>query len=428
MKNLKWIYFIARRFSSIDRRSRSSTTSVMPSIGIGLGVMALIVIMSVMNGFQMGSIDSIVELSSWHIRVTPKEGFDYDKFELSALSLNQVKSVTPFYEAQGLLVGRSGQQSAALIRAIPPDIDMSDEGFKRELRMYMGTFDLNMKNTVVLGWSLAQSLGVGLGDKINILALSGNSDVDLFSDDRQCMVTGIFACGYSEINSLYAFIPYETGKAFLGDEARHVYGIKVSDKNNEMRVLNQISKIEPNATYESWRSFNRSFYGALRIEKNVLMMLVILIFLVVGVNIFNGMRRMVFERKEEICVLSALGGSGKNIQRIFISKGFLIGVCGAIPGLILGLLLSVRIDAVFTLIGNVTYYAQLFFTMLFTPENAAYVRQNSVYLFYARIPARVFFAETVYITLFGIFAAVFAAWIASRKTLTLSIAEVLRDE
>lgn len=428
MKNIKWIYYVTKRFSRVDGKSRSAVTSIMPAIGIGFGVMALIVVMAVMNGFQRGSIDALIEISSFHIRGTPQENFNEELFYETAENINNVESITPFLEAQGLVVGRGGSQSAALFRALPENIKDYDKGFDNEVNMYLGDFDLSLENSVVLGWKLAENLGVRPGDKINILALSGGADVDLFSDNRELLVTGIFSCGYTEINTLFAFVSLNTGKKLFGKDASVVYGLKVSNSDNEMSVINELNKKDNNILYESWRSFNKSFYGALRIEKNVLMLMVVLIFIVVGVNIFNGMRRMVYERREEICVLSALGGSSKNIQKIFILRGMLIGLLGALPGLLFGLLLSVRIDAVFTLIGNITYYAQYFFTKLFSPENLAYVRQNSVYLFYARIPARPFLSEAIFITLFGIFSAVFSAWMASRKTLNLNIAEVLRDE
>ncbi|NLM01560.1 MAG: ABC transporter permease [Treponema sp.] len=400
----------------------------MPAIGIGFGVLALIVVMAVMNGFQMGSINSLLEISSYHIRVTPKENFNSEFFLQKIINNPQIKSITPFYEAQGLLVGKYGKQSASILRAVPNDVRKTDKNFTKEVSMYLGDFDLTLDNTIVLGWKLAENLGVRPGDMINILALSGGSDVDLFSDNRNFLVTGIFSCGYAEINNLFAFVSLESGKKHFGKDAQCIYGIKIEDKEKEIRTMQQLTKIDSNAKYETWKNFNKSFYSALRIEKNVLMLMVILIFLVVGINIFNGMRRMVFERREEICVLSALGARAKDIQRIFILRGFIIGFSGALPGLLFGLLLSVRIDAVFTIIAKLSYFSQYFFTMIFSPQNIIYVRENSVFLFYARIPARPFFSEAVFITLFGIFSSVFASWIASRKTLNLNIAEVLRDE
>ena len=154
----------------------------------------------------------------------------------------------------------------------------------------------------------------------------------------------------------------------------------------------------------------------------------LLIFIVVGVNIFNGMRRMVFERREEICVLRALGADAKSIKQVFVVQGLSVGLYGAIPGLILGLLLCVRMDVVFTLIGYISYGVQYFFTMIFNPSYAPYLSQNLIYLQYASIPAKVNFIEVFYITMFGVISAVVSSWIASRKIMQFQVSEVLRDE
>ncbi|MCM1321037.1 MAG: ABC transporter permease [Bacteroides sp.] len=440
LRDLKWIYYVSRRFSRVDAGSRFSAAGFMPMLGIAFGVMALVVIMAVMNGFQSGSIDSILEISSYHIRMSADSdavssasaghdsAFSGNETAARIRAVSGVKSVTPFYEAQGLLSGKYAAQCAAIIRAVPADISEIDSGFAREAKLYSGSFDLYSPENIVLGYELAKQLRVRVGDAVNIFALSGGADVDLFSDNRVFTVAGVFFCGYAEINSSYAFIPLETGKDLFGADSRLIYGIKLADAEKDAVFAADFGRLFPRMTIESWRSFNRSFFGALRVEKNILMLLVFLIFLMVGVNIFNGMRRMVYERKEEICVLTALGGSPSSVQGIFILRGLITGVCGALPGLIAGLLLSVRIDAVFTLFSSALYNAQLFFAMLFSPETAAGVRQNMLYLFYAKIPAHPFFGETLCIALFGIFASLAASWLASRKMLNLVIAEVLRDE
>lgn len=427
-KDIKWIYFISKRFARIDKNSRFALTGILPAIGIAFGVMALIVIISVMNGFQSGSIESLLEISSYHIRLTDENKGSQSSIVEQVKQIQEVKAVIPFYEAQGLIVGNQNKQGAILLRAIPKDTYELDEGFKKCVRMYKGKFDLNKENSIILGSTLARQLGVKVGSKISLLALSGGNDVELFSDDRVFIVTGVFSSTYSEINSLFGFISLDDGKRILGENVKQNYGVKITNSNHDARVIYQIQQKLPNIVCESWREFNRSFFGALKIEKNVLIMLVFLIFLVVAVNIYNGMQRMVFERKEEICILSALGGKKFSIQLVFLMRGFLIGVTGAIPGLMLGLLLSVRIDKVFILLAKVLYFFQYLFTTIFSPENIQYVSENSTYLFYAKIPAQVNFSEVLSITLFGILSAVISSWIASRKIMSFSIAEVLRDE
>ena len=426
---MKWIFFVSRRFAKVDRSGRSAVTGFLASLSICFGVMTLIVTVSVMNGFQMGFIDSIMEISSAHIRVTAPQDFDQQAFEQQCFRPELgVVAVEPMYEAQSLLASATGRQAASLIRAVSPDIIYTDAGFNREVKMISGEFDLSRPGYIVLGSQLARQLGLRVGSTVNMLALSGGSDVDLISDNRVFVVSGIFSCGYAEINNSYSFISLDAGQQFFGKDATKLFALKLADSEKDMQVIYQLEKALPGLQTESWRSYNRSFFGALKVEKNLLMMLVFMIFVVVGVNIFNGMRRMVFERRAEIAVLSALGGRKRQVQLIFILRGLLTGLGGAIPGLLLGMLLCVQMDVIFALIAKLSYWIQYLFTMATNPAMAMFVRENTMYQVYASIPARMFPAEITFITIFGVFSALAASWVASRKVLAMTLSEVLHDE
>lgn len=426
---MNWIFFVSRRFAKVDRSGRSAVTGFLASLSICFGVMTLIVTVSVMNGFQMGFIDSIMEISSAHIRVTAPLDFDQQAFEQQCFRPELgVVAVEPMYEAQSLLASSTGHQAASLIRAVSPDIIYTDAGFNREVKMISGEFDVSRPGYIVLGSQLARQLGLRVGSTVNMLALSGGSDVDLISDNRVFVVSGIFSCGYAEINNSYSFISLDAGQQFFGKDATKLFALKLADSEKDMQVIYQLEKALPGLQTESWRSYNRSFFGALKVEKNLLMMLVFMIFVVVGVNIFNGMRRMVFERRSEIAVLSALGGRKRQVQLIFILRGLLTGLGGAIPGLLLGMLLCVQMDVIFSLIAKMSYWIQYLFTMATNPAMAMFVRENTMYQVYASIPARMFPAEITFITIFGVFSALAASWVASRKVLAMTLSEVLHDE
>ena len=426
---MNWIFFVSRRFAKVDRSGRSAVTGFLASLSICFGVMTLIVTVSVMNGFQMGFIDSIMEISSAHIRVTAPQDFNQQAFEQQCFRPELgVVAVEPMYEAQSLLASSTGRQAASLIRAVSPDIIYTDAGFNREVKMISGEFDLSRPGYIVLGSQLARQLGLRVGSTVNMLALSGGSDVDLISDNRVFVVSGIFSCGYAEINNSYSFISLDAGQQFFGKDATKLFALKLADSEKDMQVIYQLEKALPGLQTESWRSYNRSFFGALKVEKNLLMMLVFMIFVVVGVNIFNGMRRMVFERRAEIAVLSALGGRKRQVQLIFILRGLLTGLGGAIPGLLLGMLLCVQMDVIFALIAKLSYWIQYLFTMATNPAMAMFVRENTMYQVYASIPARMFPAEITFITIFGVFSALAASWVASRKVLAMTLSEVLHDE
>ncbi len=426
---MNWIFFVSRRFAKVDRSGRSAVTGFLASLSICFGVMTLIVTVSVMNGFQMGFIDSIMEISSAHIRVTASQDFDQQALEQQCFRPELgVVAVEPLYEAQSLLASATGRQAASLIRAVSPDIMYTDAGFAQEMQMISGEFDLSRPGYIVLGSQLARQLGVRVGSTVNMLALSGGSDVDLISDNRVFVVSGIFSCGYAEINSSYSFISMIAGEQFFGQEATKIFALKLADSENDLQVIHQLEKAISGIQTESWRSYNRSFFGALKVEKNLLMMLVFMIFVVVGVNIFNGMRRMVFERRSEIAILSALGGRKREVQLIFILRGLLTGLGGAIPGLLLGMLLCVQMDVIFDVIAKLSYWLQYLVTMATNPAMAVYVRENTMYQVYASIPARMFPVEITFITIFGVFSALAASWVASRKVLAMTLSEVLHDE
>ncbi|MCI7115923.1 MAG: ABC transporter permease [Treponema porcinum] len=424
----RWIFDVSRRFASVDRKSRSSATSFLAVLVICFGVMSLVTVVSVMNGFQMSFVNAIMELSSFHIRVSNLESQAEADFLDSCADSKEIRCVSPFYESQALLVGNKSKESAGIIRGVDARTCEFDEGFAREIKIVSGSFDLSSADSIVLGSYLAQSLGVTTGNTVNLLALSGGKDVELLSQNRQFKVTGIFECGYYDINQGYAFVSLEAARMYFGEDAPVFYGIKIRRPQNDGFVSAAIKSRFPDAAVQSWREYNRTFFGALRVEKNILMLLVFLIFVVVAVNIYNGMRRLVFERSQEIAALSALGGTSFQIKAIFVVRGFLTGAAGTVIGVVLGIFISLNIRSVFLGVSHCLYWLELFFTSVFSPENAAFVTENQMYAIYASIPARIIPSEVLLISLFGVLSPLLASALASRSVLKLKIAEVLHNE
>lgn len=431
--NKSWIFYVCNRFSRVDRTGRAAATSVLATLGICLGVTTLIVIMSVMNGFQMSFIDTILEVSSYHLQVSDlpeskeKEFFDFCKKD-SYLN-SKVKSVSEFYEAQTLMVSESGAECAALIRAISPDYYYEDFEFQNELVMTRGSFNISTDDYIVLGSSLARSLDVEVGDEVNLFVLSGGNDVSLFSNDRKFYVSGIFASGYSEINSSYCFVNIDVAKKYFGEKNQKRIGIKLFNSEDDLKVLSRIKNnfSYPEINVKTWQDYNKSFYSTLKIEKNMLLVLIALIFVVVAINIFNSMRRLVFERRSEIAVFSSLGASPVQVQMIFVLRGLLTGFVGAAIGVVLGLIISFNSDVVFNLVAKIMFAFEYFFTLITNPDFAPFVTENSTYALYASIPARVFYDEVVLISLFGILSPLIACYFASKSILKMKIVEVLHE-
>lgn len=431
--SLRWISVVSRRFARVDRKGRSAVTSVLATLGICFGVMTLTVVMSVMNGFQMSFIDSILEVSSYHLRVINVAPEQENALKAACETEKRIMACVPFYEAQALMTGEKGGAVAVNVRAADESIYYKDEGFKKELRMISGSFDFSETDSIILGSTLARNLGVRTGDTVNLLVMSGGSDVDLFSSDRLFTVRGIFTTGYAEINSACAFTGTAAAEKYFGASAKKIWGIKIRNYDKDLGVVASLKKQlglsdSSKTQIQSWRSFNKTFFGALRIEKNMLLLLVALIFVVVAINIYNGMRRLVFERRTEIAVLSALGARKGGIKSIFIMRGFIMGTVGALTGVVLGIIISLNTDVVFTLAAKLMYGIQYLITALTDRQNLKYVQINSSYNLYASIPARLFPGEVTAITLFGVFSPLIASWAASRNVLKLTVSEVLHNE
>lgn len=426
-KNIKWISFVNKRFSLIDRKGNASVTTRLSALGICFGVMTLIAVLSVMNGFQSQFIDSIIELSSYHVQATDVKDENIFDFENYLSENKSVVSYTRFMEAQSLMTTSSSKEAGSLIRALPDDILKTDSGFAREMSMISGEFDISDENSIVIGNRLARSLGVNTGSTVNLFALSGSSDAALISNERTFTVKGIFSCGYADINLTYAFINLKAAEKYFGN-VPVTYGIKLNNQNADRKFQKEIQKKFTDTKVSVWRDYNRSFFGALRVEKNMILLLVVMIFIVVAINIFNSMRKLVFERRTEISTLSSLGASSKSIQNVFIFRGLSIGLKGAVPGTILGLLISFNIKTIFHIIAKIQFYIEYLSACIFNASERMLVKENSMWNVYANIPARVMWGEVLFIALFGIFSCVLSSYLASSNILKIKIAEVLHEE
>lgn len=419
----------------ISRRLRLSGAASLSALGIAAGVATLIVVMAVMNGFQMSFKDAIIELSSAHIRVT---GVEEDKFIKQCSAIQSIRAVYPFREEKAFIVGSRGRESAAVIRAVPHDIIEKDKGFAKEIGMTEGTFldeddaivapsldaaasrlddgtafdngaataDRNASlPSIVLGSSLASILGVRVGGAVTLLALSGGSDSSLLSVERVFCVAGIFRSGYSAINESFAFVSLESAAKYFG-EGGNTMAVKLTHPLKDGSAIKQIQKL--GGVCQSWREYNSAFFGVLRVEKNMMLAIVAFIFVAVSVNIYNAMRREVYTRKGMIALLAAVGGRIEAIRLIFIMRGFQLGLIGAVWGTAAGLAMSVNMKSIFML--------------------PAIITQNPMYTLYASIPARAQLGEVLFICAFALASPLAASWAASSAVLNLPPQETLRYE
>jgi len=405
---------------------------VLSVAGIAVGVMTLIVVLGVMNGFQLGFIEDILSISSYHLRITLPNS-ELTAEELARMrSIPGVKAVLPFIDVQTLITGRLSEFHAAVVRGVPVNAARLDPGLASHLNPIEGSLYLDGDHSIVLGYELAQSLGVKVGDSVAIVSLSGNSFGGLSPENVPFEVTGIFKSGYYQFDETLSFVNLKAARLLGSSTEDLVYGVKLDNRFQDRLMASRIEQAFPSLDLhiESWRTFNSAFFGALRMEKLVMSILLALIFLVVGVNIYHFLQRAVYERREEIGILRSLGASPPSMQAVFVFDGLYIGVLGATIGLLFGLLVADNVNAIFSVVELIVNWILAFVSALAMPfaGTSGFSVFSPAYFYLDQVPSRVLFHEVLVIYLFGIVTSAAAAFFASRRAAEIKPQEVLRYE
>ncbi|MDR2900391.1 MAG: ABC transporter permease [Treponema sp.] len=443
MHSIKWIGFAAGRYIHSGRKDKSKPVSILAVLGIGIGVLALTVILGVMNGFQLGFIESILEVSSYHIRIESfPAGGEGDALKQQILAIPQVRSAVEFQEIQGLIQGTRSSQQVSIIRGVPQDALAQDLGMAEKLTFEYGGFDLSSDkassyNSILLGAELALRIGADVGDEINLLSISGLFPEEAGTAESRYIVKGIFRTGFYEYDMGWGFINIDNAAEISGSSVRPTLGIKISNRWQDDQILSVIKNIPglESADITSWRDYNRAFFGALRTEKLLMFVLVGLIFIVVGLNIFQSQRKAVLERREDIGLLRAVGASDIEVRLVFAYDGLIIGFLGASIGMVLGLLIGFNISSFFALLESIVNGGIHLLNLIVSPftggvnlgeENFAIFSPAVFYI--KEIPCRIIPHEALIIFLFGLLSAAVSSWLASGRVSRIRPAEVLRYE
>lgn len=424
-----WIGFLARKYLYGRERENKNITQILSALGLAAGVLTLITVISIMNGLQLGYISDILEIGSYHIRV---DGNNIGREEEAAiLKVKGVESCVRFTDIQALAEGDLARMAPLDIRCIDETAAVCDAGFTEHLNIVKGDLDLEADRTVLLGYELARYLKLGIGDIFKVMTLSGGSFGTLKPDIVEFRITGIFKSGYYEYDRNMAVMSLKSVPFLQAGETDILLGIKLSDKYGDKAVLKNMLKVTDRKTI-SWREYNRAFFGALRMEKFAMMFLISLIFVVIGVNIFNFMKRSVSEKMEDIAVLYALGAPEKNVRYIFIAEGILVGFAGGLAGVAAGLLVSVNINSIFALAGKiVSYPADILISLFgnfFDFHEIEFALFSPSYFYIEEIPVEILFSEVLSAFLFAFLSAVISAHLAVKKLDVKNPASILRYE
>lgn len=347
---LPYEYFVGLRYTRAKRRNHFISFISMTSMaGIALGVAALIVVLSVMNGFQKELRARILGVAA-HVQIT---GFDgaltgWPRVVEEASRNPQVLAAAPYVMAQGLIsFGNSVQ--GTIVRGVLPGLEEQVAEFAKNMKkgrlgeLRPGEFG------VVLGAELARNLGARLDDKVTVIAPQGQVTVaGVLPRIKQFRVVGIFEVGMFEYDSGLALVHLaDAQKLYRLDDKVTGVRLKLQDMFQAPRVTRELSgTLTADAYVSDWTRSHANFFRAVQIEKRVMFIILTLIVAVAAFNIVSTLVMVVTDKQADIAILRTLGASPRAIMKIFVVQGALIGVIGTLLGVVGGVLLAVNIDVV----------------------------------------------------------------------------------
>ncbi|MCA6225064.1 MAG: lipoprotein-releasing ABC transporter permease subunit [Phenylobacterium sp.] len=415
----RWERMVAGRYLRSKRREGGvAMIGVIAYVGIALAVAVLIIVMSVMNGFRAELLSRILGFNG-HVFVasSPASGLDTAALTRSLSGLPGVVQAAPVIEGQVMAVG-DGQVSGAIVRGVArADLlatrlvadNVTPGGLKGWGEGEYGG------DRVLVGERLAAGLGLRPGDPITLISPTGAATA--FGDAPQrktFIVSGLFSVGMSEYDQSFLYMPIEQAALFFGREgAPDFIELRLSDPDRAAAVKSQAAALAgPAASVSDWTERNAAFWGALKVERNVMRLILMMLVVIAAANIISGLIMLVKNKGRDIAILRTMGAGQGAILRIFFMAGAAVGVAGALTGLLLGVVFCTYIGPIQQAVEWVT---------------GARVFASDVY-YLSRIPARIDWAEVLLILGWSLAAAFLAtlppAWRASR----LDPVEALRYE
>jgi lipoprotein-releasing system permease protein len=351
--NLPFEARIGLRYTRAGRRARRrnafiSFISAISMAGIALGVAALIVVLSVMNGFQKEVRDRMLSVLS-HIEVFSYDGAlgDWRRVADQARKHPEVLAAAPYISAQAMFT--SGDiVRGALVRGIDPALEPTVSDVVSTLRGGQLSDLRDGEFGVVLGLELARGLSVGPGDKVTMIAPQGTvTPAGIVPRLRQFRVVATFESGHYEFDSTLAMIHIGDAQRLFRVDGPMGVRLKIKDMQEAPRVASQLAGlVDPGLAVRDWSRQNRTWFAAVQTEKRMMFIILTLIIAVAAFNLVSTLVMTVTEKQSDIAILRTLGASPRSIMAVFIVQGALIGVIGTLLGVAGGLLIANNLDVI----------------------------------------------------------------------------------
>jgi len=353
---VRYELLVGLRYTRAKRRNHFiSFISATSMAGIALGVAALIVVLSVMNGFQKELRARILGVAS-HVQISGANNQlkDWQAVAKSAAQEPRVLAAAPFVNAQGMLAAGQAVRGA-VVRGILPALEDKVAEIGQHMRagslaaLKPGEFG------IVLGSELARALGSQLGDKVALIAPQGLvTPAGVIPRMKQFTIVGLFEVGMFEYDAGLALVHLEDAQKLyqMGDAVSGVR-LRLDDLFAARSVARELmAKASSDLYATDWTRSHANFFRAVEIEKRVMFIILLLIVAVAAFNIVSTLVMLVTDKQSDIAILRTLGAAPGSIVQIFMVQGVLIGVIGTIAGVILGVLIGFNVDTVVPFVEN----------------------------------------------------------------------------
>jgi len=317
--------------------------SVFSFLGIMLGVAVLIIVMSVMNGFRTDLTNKILGLNP-HIVVEATNGKITKEYELKITNLKKDLKIQRSVNGEGIILSRANT-TGVLIKGAHKE-DFLKSNISKNLTI--GNPKNFSKNTIIVGNELAFDLNLKINDQVNLISTSYiTTPIGSVPKQESFKVVGIFNSGFYEFDKKLIFLNLNDTLNFFDRSPENInLDIYLNNPLEANDLKEKIINLDPNKFVYTWSDLNKSFFSALKVERNVMFLILTLIIIVAAFNIISGLTILIKNKTKEIAILKCLGLSNFAIKKIFFLTGFSIGFLATLTGILLGVIFSIYIEEI----------------------------------------------------------------------------------